>query len=280
MSGIKQRIIDFLELEWGTYISRFERWPAEYGQKRVNAQGYAQFRDMLAHILAWWEEAMPIIIAIAEGREYERKKYDFDQFNAQAVAKYKTWPEDKFLAHFEETRQKTVADLKSMDQDAFENKRIQAWVNGVFISHAREHLVALSRFLALDTLEIEWSTYIQKFDAHEKKEEFLQKQGFARFEDNLAHIIGWWDEGIYIVNKVLADPDFVYEEPDTDQFNAQLVEKHKNLGEAEIRKLFESKRMEMIDFVRKLPVNSFENQTIESWLALDVVEHFDEHAIR
>ena len=45
---------------------------------------------MLAHILAWWEEAMPIILAIAEGREYERKKYDFDAFNAEAVARYAT----------------------------------------------------------------------------------------------------------------------------------------------------------------------------------------------
>ena len=61
---------------------------------------------MLAHILAWWEEGLPIILAIAEEREYERKKYDFDVFNAEAVAKYKSWDEAEFLAHFESTRQK------------------------------------------------------------------------------------------------------------------------------------------------------------------------------
>ena len=72
----KQRTLDFIEIEWAAYIERFNRLPPEVGQKRVKNQGYAQFRDMLAHILSWWEEAMPIILAIAEEREYERKKYN------------------------------------------------------------------------------------------------------------------------------------------------------------------------------------------------------------
>ena len=82
MSSFKQRTLDFLEIEWKTYIERFDRWPADEGLKRVNAQGYQQFRDMLAHVLAWWEEGMEIILATAEGREFARKKYDFDAFNA------------------------------------------------------------------------------------------------------------------------------------------------------------------------------------------------------
>src|SRR6185295_19753498 len=113
MSSYKQRTLDFLDIEWATYIERFNRWPAEYGAQRVKDQGYPRFRDMLAHILAWWEEAMPIILALAENREYERKKYDFDIFNAAAVAKYKDWDEQELLAHYEKTRQKAAADLRS-----------------------------------------------------------------------------------------------------------------------------------------------------------------------
>src|SRR4030042_3690243 len=114
MSSYKRRTLDFLEVEWATYIERFNRWPAEYGAERVREQGYESFRDMLAHILSWWEEAMPIILAIAEGREYERKKYDFDVFNAAAIARNKDWDEKEFLGHFEKTRQKAAGDLRSM----------------------------------------------------------------------------------------------------------------------------------------------------------------------
>lgn len=280
MANYKQRTINFLEIEWASYVSRFSRWPEEYGLERANKQGYAQFRDMLAHIVSWWEEAMPIIIALSEEREYERKKYDYDVFNAEAVAKYKTWPENIFLAHFEKTRQKAVVDLKSIYKDSYENRRIQNWINGVFIGHAREHLVALGRFLALDTLEEEWSTYIQRFDALENKDEFLKKQGLKKFEDILAHIVGWWDEGAKVIRGVLANSDFVYEEPDTDKFNADLLVIYKNTSAGDLRRLFESKRHEMIDLIRDLPESAFENQTIEKWLAMDVVEHYDEHAIK
>jgi hypothetical protein len=114
----------------GNLYRKFNRWPAEEGLKRVNAQGYQQFRDMLAHVLVWWEEGMGIILAIAEEREYARKKYDFDAFNAEAVAKYKDWGEAEFLAHFEKTRQK-AANLKSMNEAAWENKRIKGWVSNI-----------------------------------------------------------------------------------------------------------------------------------------------------
>ena len=97
MSSFKQRTLDFLEIEWKTYIERFDRWPADEGLKRVNAQGYQQFRDMLAHVLAWWEEGMEIILATAEGREFARKKYDFDAFNAEAVARLKAESEVREL---------------------------------------------------------------------------------------------------------------------------------------------------------------------------------------
>ena len=279
MSNFKQRTLNFLVTEWATYVERFNRLPVEDGVKRVKVQGYEQFRDMLAHILAWWEEGMGIILAIAEEREYERKKYDFDVFNAAAVAKYKNWNEVEFLAHFENTRQKAAADLRSMNEAAWENRRVRSWVNGIFIGHAREHLVALSRFLALDTLENEWAFYIDRFERLENKGEFLKKQGYEGFNDLLAHVIGWWDEGIKIVGKTLADPAFIYDEPETDRFNAELVEKFKHMSDVEIRALFESRRVELVDLVSGLPEKAFENQTIESWLAADVVEHFEEHLI-
>ncbi len=276
----KQRTLDFIEIEWATYIERFNRLPVEAGQKRVKNQGYARFRDMLAHILSWWEEAMPIILAIAEEREYERKKYDFDVFNAEAVARYKDWDEAKFLARFEEMRQKSAADLRLMNEAAWENRRVKSWINGVFIHHAREHLVALSRFLTLDTLENEWGTFLEKFDAFEKKDEYLQKQGAARFGDMLAHNFVWWDEGVAAVKGAMQDPAFVYAGPaDVDTFNAEIVAKHQAMSEADLRTLFEQKRVEMIALVRELPESAFENPTIEEWLAADVVEHFDEHAI-
>lgn len=281
MSSLKQRTLNFLQIEWGTYVERFNHLPPEEGLRRVNEQGYERFRDMLAHILAWWEEGMDIILAIAEGREYERKKYDFDVFNAEAVAKYKSWDEVEFLARFQQTRLKAIADLKSMDEAAWDNKRVRSWVNGIFISHAREHMVALSRLLLLDILQNEWATYEADFNQldDEKKNEFLAKQGFGNFHDLLAHIIGWWEEGIRVVNGILNTPNFTWRDPQVDAFNLELIKKYSTWSHADLLAHYEAVRSAMMELVMKMPENALLNPDIESWLASDVVHHYEDHII-
>jgi hypothetical protein len=281
MSVTKQRTLDYVNIEWGTYIECFHRLPKEVQEERVKTMGYESFRDMLAHILAWWEEGMPIILAIAENREYERKKYDFDVFNAEAVAKYKTWNEREFLTHFEKMRQKMGADLRSVKEAAFENRRVKGWANGIFIHHAREHLVAVSRFIALDMLKNEWATYIDDFHALDdaKKKEFLSRHGFESFHDVLAHVIGWWEESVRIIAGVLDSPSFTWENRDADAYNAELVKKYSKWTDNDIFTHYESVRVVLLELIAELPEDAFLNKDIEQWLMDDVVGHYDEHPI-
>ncbi|WKZ47031.1 MAG: ClbS/DfsB family four-helix bundle protein [Anaerolineales bacterium] len=277
----KQRTLDYINHEWGTYVERFNRLPKAEREKRLKKIGFESFRDMLAHILAWWEEGMTIIMAIAEGREFERKKYDFDAFNAEAVEKYKSWDEDKFLAHFEKTRQKTEADIQSVNEAAFENRRVRAWVDAVFIHHAREHLVVLSRFLAMDLLKNEWAEYVEEFNnlGEEKQKEFLSKQGFESFHDLVAHVIGWWEEGAHIISGIVEKPGFTWESRDTDAFNLELTKKYATWSDDELFKHYERVRTVMYELTASLPADAFQNYDIEGWLNDDVVGHYDEHAI-
>jgi hypothetical protein len=277
----KQRTLDYVNLEWGTYIERFNRLPTDEQAKRVKEMGYEQFRDMLAHILAWWDEGMEIVLAIAQEREYERKKYDFDVFNAEAVAKFKSMDEAAFLNRFEETRQKMEADLRSMNEAVFENRRVRNWINGIVLHHAREHLVALSRFMTIDLLENEWATYIadyQRLEA-EKQTEFLAKQGFENFHDLLAHVIGWWEEGARIISGILDTPGFTWTDPSADEYNIELTKKYSIWSDEDLFAHYESVRLALIELVAELPEDAFLNKDIEGWLAADVVGHYDGHAL-
>jgi hypothetical protein len=224
---------------------------------------------------------MGIILAIAEEREFERKKYDFDAFNAEAVALYQGWEEAAFLKRFEETRQKAEADLRSMKEAVYENRRVKSWIHGIFIHHAREHLVALSRFLTLDLLEHEWAGYIANFDrlADEQKKEFLAKQGFDNFHDLLAHVIGWWEEGARIISGILGTPGFTWTDPNADEYNIELTRKYKSWTDDDLFRHYENVRRELIDLVADLPDDAFLNKDIEGWLAADVVSHYDDHPI-
>jgi hypothetical protein len=277
----KQRTLDYVEFEWGTYVERFHRLPKEEQKKRVKEMGYESFRDMLAHILAWWEEGMAIILAIAEERPFERKKYDFDVFNAAAVARYKPWDEAEFMAHFEKSRQKMKTDLQALEEAIFENRRVRTWVHGIILHHAREHLVALSRFLALDMLENDWATYIEDFNClpPEEQQEFLSKQGVTSFHDLLAHILGWWEESARIINGILSSPAFTWQDPETDSFNRELTRKFSTWSDADLLRHYESVRLALIELVESLPEDAFLNKDIEGWLASDVVRHYDDHPV-
>ena len=281
MSITKQRTLDYVNSEWGTYIERFNRLPKSEQEQRMKQMGYEQFHDMLAHIMAWWDEGMEVILAIADEREYERKKYDFDAFNAEAVAKYKSMNETAFLNQFEKTRQKMGADLESMKEAVFENRRVKAWLRGIIFEHAREHLVALSRFLVMDMLENEWATYIADFDrlAEEKKKEFLAKQGLGSFHDLVAHVIGWWEEGVRIIAGIMDSPSFTWESRDTDAFNVELTKKYSAWSDDDLFKHYEQVRLVLFELVAELPDDAFLNKDIEGWLKDDVVAHYDEHPI-
>ncbi|HEU4745574.1 MAG TPA: ClbS/DfsB family four-helix bundle protein [Anaerolineales bacterium] len=277
----KQRVLDYMEHEWATYVDRFHRLPLEEQNKRLRQTGYESLRDLLAHILAWWDEGMSIILAIAEERPFERKRYDFDVFNAEAVATYKLWDENEFMTRFEGTRQKMGIDLMSLDDAVFENRRVNAWLRAVILAHAREHRLTLSRFLVLDMLKHDWAPYIDDFHRlePEKQKEFLSKQGFDTFHNLLAHIIGWWEEGARVINGILDSPSFTWEDHDVDSFNLELTEKFSTWSDDDLFKHFESLRMALIDLVERLPEDAFLNKDIEGWLADDVVEHYDEHFI-
>lgn len=281
MTITKTRTLEYIEQEWGTYVERFHRLSKEVQEKRVKEMGYETFRDMLAHILAWWDEGMDIIKAIAEERPFERKKYDFDAFNAEAVTKYRGWDEAEFMSHFEKTRQKMAADLKSMNEAVFENRRVRAWLHAVVYQHAREHLVSLSRFLVMDMLKNEWATYIDDFNAlsDDKKREFLSKQGFDNFHDLLAHITGWWEEGARIISGIMDSPSFTWESHDTDAFNLELTQKYSTWSQDDLFAHYEAVRIAMLDLTADLPNDAFLNKDIEQWLGDDVVEHYDEHPI-
>lgn len=281
MSISKQRTLDYVNFEWGTYVERFNCLSNEEQKKRVKEMGYQSFRDLLAHILAWWEEGMGIILAIAEERPFERKKYDFDAFNAEAVAKYAPWDEAEFMTHFEKTRQKMRTDLEALDEAVFQNRRVRAWLHGIILHHAREHLVALSRFLILDMLEHDWATYIGNFYnlESEQQKEFLSKQGFENFHDLLAHIVGWWEEGARIINGILHSPAFTWQTLEIDSFNAELIRKFSTWSDDDLFKHYEALRQALIDLVASLPEDAFLNQEIESWLAEDIVKHYDEHRL-
>ena len=133
----------------------------------------------------------------------------------------------------------------------------------------------------IHVLEGGWGVYVNQFNAlsPEAQKAFLQKEGFETFHDLLAHIIGWWEEGLWVITGILDDPNFTWEERDVDTFNRELVEKFRSWGKADLLLHYENVREAMLDLVAELPENALDNEDIRNWLQADVIEHLEDHKI-
>ena len=267
--------------EWGAYPGKFNALSHAEQTEFLKGQGYASLHDMLAHVGVWWEEADGIIRDALENRERPRRKYDFDEFNAASLKRFKDTPEAELLKWYESQRQKMIGLVTSVDPEQMKIRRVHGWFDAVTLLHLKEHGVSAPRFLVLDMLQREWASYADNFHAMKEDEQkaFLAKQGFPRFRDLIAHIIGWWEEGIQIIDATAKNPAYRAPEKDTDSSNADLVELFGTLDEADVWKKYELTRAALIELAINLPDDTYDHKEVQAWLRSDVIEHYFDHAL-
>ncbi len=133
----------------------------------------------------------------------------------------------------------------------------------------------------MQVLDKGWGKYVGQFEAlsPDAQAAFLNKESFDTFHDLLAHIIGWWEEGLWIITGILDNPGFTWEERDTDAFNRELVEKYRSWSNADLLLHYENVREAMLHLVADLPEDALTNDDISDWLYADVIEHLEDHRI-
>ena len=142
----------------------------------------------------------------------------------------------------------------------------------------------------LSTLLNGWGTYVARFRHLSAAEQaaFLERQGYARLADLLAHVAAWWGDGLERMKLLRADPDLPPRENpqgvpsgyDVDSFNARAVEGVRHLEESDVIALFDSRREALLAFVRGLAPGELErNPALSKRLHVEVISHLREHEI-
>ncbi len=266
---------------WGEYPARFEALSSQEGAEFLQHQGFSSLHDILAHVGVWWEEAEGIIRDAIAQVERPRRKYDFDEFNAASLARFKDTSEADLLQWYEAQRQRMIALVTSINPEQMKLRRVHGWLDAVTLFHLKEHGIGAPLFLVLDMLQREWVLYPESFRSlsEEKQKAFLERQGFPRFRDLIAHVAAWWDKGIQVIDAVAKDPSFQMGDIDVDAFNAQALEMFAPLVEAEVWKKYESTRMALLELLINLPSEVYEHREVQAWVRSDVIEHYFDHAL-
>ncbi|MFH1184084.1 MAG: DinB family protein [Chloroflexota bacterium] len=265
--------------EWGRYAGAYGNLPAAEQADFLKAQGHASMRDLLAHVAVWWEEARGIIAETIKRGDGPARKYDFGEFNAAALQRFRDTPEAELMAWYESERQQMVALVTSLTDEQMRVRRICSWLDGVVLERLKEHAIHAPRFLMVDMLQREWGDYVARFNAlnAEKQAEFLKQQGFERFRDVMAHNIAWWEQGIAVVEASSSGNQV--EAEDIDAFNAEAVARFGQLEETQVLQQFDDTRLTLASLMDMLPDEVLGKPTVQSWLRADVLDHYYEHAI-
>lgn len=265
--------------EWGGYQAAFARLSVAEQAAFLKEQGYASLRDLLAHVAAWWEEAQGVIDDAVAQRAGPERHYNFDEFNAAAVSRFKDTPEASFMDWYESRRQQMIRVVSALSDEQMMMKRVSGWLDGAILEHLKEHSLDAPRFLTIDALHREWADYADRFRAlpAEKQAAFLKKQGYTRFRDLAAHIIAWWEQGISMIES--SSSGVPCEDEDVDAFNAKAVARFNRLEESEVFAEYEKTRLTLIGLIDGLPDEIYTRPNVQTWLRADVLEHYFEHPL-
>jgi hypothetical protein len=139
----------------------------------------------------------------------------------------------------------------------------------------------ITRQNVLTLLSDEWGNYVSQFKnlSTEAQAAFLEKQGYKRLADLLAHIAAWWENGLGLIASYKSDPDARQPEVDVDAFNATAVEKVRNLSEAEVIRSFEKMRSEFAGVIGGLSDADFQDERIVNQIRMELVNHLEDHRI-
>jgi len=128
---------DILLREWAEAPGRFGALPPDKQSAFLKKQGFARFRDLAAHIIAWWEQGIQSIEASAQGDVAEVD--DIDGFNAEAVERFGKLEASEVSVRYEEIRLTLVRLIDSLPEQVYSQPNVQGWLRADVLAHYYDH---------------------------------------------------------------------------------------------------------------------------------------------
>jgi hypothetical protein len=140
----------------------------------------------------------------------------------------------------------------------------------------------ITRRGVLDLLKGDWAEYVDRFQhlPAAGQAAFLEKQGYKRLADLLAHIVAWWEVGLQNIRRYQSDPTARQPDIDVDAFNAKAVQAVRAVTDAEEIRVFEDARRKFIELVQELSEHDFQDERVLDQVQWELVNHLEDHRIQ
>lgn len=130
-------VIDTLRREWADYRAGFEALGKDEQTAFLTKQGFVRFRELLGHIIAWWEQGIAVIEGSASGDSTEVE--DVNAFNAVAVRRFGAMENGQVLTNYDDTRLTLASLVDMLPDEVMAKPNVQTWLRADVIDHYFEH---------------------------------------------------------------------------------------------------------------------------------------------
>jgi hypothetical protein len=137
----RQSVLDLLNGDWADYVDRFQSLSPAAQAAFLEKQGHKRLVDLLAHIVAWWEEGLRAIQRYKSDPSARQPEIDVDSFNARAVEVVSTVNEVEEIRVFEATRRRFIEKVQGLSDKDFKDERVLNQIRWELVNHLEDHRI-------------------------------------------------------------------------------------------------------------------------------------------
>jgi hypothetical protein len=135
----REQFINLLKTGWGSYLKQFQSLSVEEQNAFLVRQGYAGLAELLAHVVAWWQDGSGKIAEMRADPAVKNPDYDVDSFNAQALRRF-AGTSGAQMEELYETQRLAMLDLvESLSPAELADERINTRLYYEIVAHLQEH---------------------------------------------------------------------------------------------------------------------------------------------
>jgi hypothetical protein len=143
----------------------------------------------------------------------------------------------------------------------------------------REHPV-LTREELLAAFDAGWMQFLPRLArlSADERAAYVAVQGYASLKDLLAHLCGWFQEGMQVVTEILNGQDSP-RQYNIDAFNVISITYYQDYSPAAVETDFSRLAAAQRAQIAQAPARAFYNRRAYNWFYVNAVEHYDEHRL-
>lgn len=147
----REQFLETLTSNWGSYIARFQSLSPADQDAFLKQQGYARLADLLAHVVAWWQDGRAMVAKMRADPAQQNPDYDVDDFNAQAVARFAGTEPAEMIDRYEAARKEMAALVESLSDAELADERINTRLYYEIVVHSQEHVLVVEHHESPET---------------------------------------------------------------------------------------------------------------------------------